>query len=89
MPTDFGANGTGIWGSVNGGALNDIDNNAQWIWSANNNTWTYNSTDDFDFIRVNLGVTDAVVPEPPTVLLFMFAGALFVIFGRRKLLKTA
>jgi hypothetical protein len=81
-PTLEAVNGSGAWGSA---YTSVADPNADWIWSAND-TGSFATTDDYDIIRVDLGV-NSVVPEPPTALLFAFAIAMFVVLNvyRRRL----
>ena len=86
--TNYAANGTSIWGAVNGGPVNGIDPNAQWIWTANDTSWTYAGTDDYAFLEVDLGTNPLVTPEPPTFLLFVFAGAMILILSIRNRIKS-
>jgi hypothetical protein len=93
-PTSYGINtiGDSVWANANGGSVGNIDPNAEWLWTANN-SGSYATMDDYAIFEFNLGVTDGdsnngggdTVPEPPTVLLFAFAGALVVFFNRRRL----
>jgi hypothetical protein len=92
-PTAYGANNdpSTIWEQVNGGPISGINPNAQWIWTANNDG-NFSTEDNYAYLRTDIGVTDGinpigntVVPEPPTVLLFLFAGALVVLSTRKRL----
>jgi len=88
-PTSYGANGTQEWGSVLGGPVSGISTNSQWIWTANNNG-NYAQEDNFAIVSVNVGSLShrdniLTTPEPSSILLFAFAGAMLVIFYRRRL----
>ncbi len=85
--TSYGANGTGIWESVNGAPVSGIGPDAQWVATANNTTDTYGSTDDTNIYRLNLGVVPT--PEAPTLLLFAMAGGLVMFLMRRNMLRVA
>jgi len=92
-PTSYGTNGNPLsqtfpyYNSL-GEAVPNIDPNAQWIWTGNN-TGIYQTEDDYAIIGVDLGVNvPLVTPEPPTLLLFAFAGAMLVLFNRIKLFPT-
>jgi len=74
-----------VWGE-NGG-VSSIDPNAQWLWTANNDG-QFSTEDNYAIFSVNLGVNPAVAPEPPTLLLFVFAGAMIVLFNRKRLFPS-
>jgi len=88
-PTNYGANNnySSIWDEVNGGPVSGINPNAQWIWTANNDG-QYQTENDYAIFSVNLGTNPLVTPEPPTLLLFAFAGTMIVLFNRRRMIKA-
>ena len=86
-PSSYGTNGASLWSSANGGPVSGVNSNAQWIWTANNDG-SFATENDYVLLDVNLGVNPLVTPEPPTVLLFAFAGAMIVFFNRKKLFAT-
>jgi hypothetical protein len=88
--TNIALNDTGTWESVDNSTLG-ISSSADWIWTKNDNG-NYFKEDDYAIFAVNLGLTASttitpngpiVTPEPTTVLLFVFAGAMLVIFRKR------
>ena len=84
-PTNYGANGgPSLWTSANG-TIPAIDPAAQWI-SLPPNTGYFESTTPYQIFSVNMGIGNVVAPEPPTALLFAFAGLMLVLFYRRKLM---
>jgi len=70
-------------------ALNSIDPNAQWLWTANNDPNNYAATDNYTIWGVNLGSTPVATPEPSTVVLFALAAGMILFFMRRKMVKLA
>jgi hypothetical protein len=82
-PTSEGVNGSGVWGNIP-----SENSSADWIWTKND-SGDYYTEDNFAVFEVNLGVTNTgsrdrlLTPEPTTLLLFAFAGALIVLLRKR------
>ncbi len=87
-PTSYGSNsGNGsIWASVNGGPVDGINPDAQWLWTSHNDG-TYATQTDYAYFEINLGVVPT--PEAPTLLLFALAGGLVLLLMRKNMLKVA